>query len=51
MIELGRHRIARGQQFPHTEDAGHLLDFAHPNNRCSTVLIAGLYRVATTAAK
>jgi hypothetical protein len=30
MTELGSHRNARGQQFPHTGDAGHLLGFAHP---------------------
>jgi len=52
MIELGCHRTARGQQFPHAGDAGHLLGFAHPIQPLRTILIAGLlYRVTTTAAK
>jgi hypothetical protein len=44
MIELGRHRTTRGQQFPHTGDASHLLGFTHPTqpliNRLDSQIIS-----------
>ena len=48
MIELGRHRNTRGQQFPHNTGAGHLLDFAYPTqpliNRLDSRIISCHHR-------